>query len=102
MFDCPGDIDNVVLQSRYIDRYREGYSAGLDAARREMRNILQMTGIVESRCLDADVIQRVRDGMWGSLMIVSCRQWHELKQEVQELRRALSAYAPRTEDDPEE
>ena len=98
MFDRPGDIDNVVLQSRYTD----GFNAGLDAARREMLNILQMPGFVESRCLGADVIQRVRDGAWGSLMIVSCRQWHELKQEVQELRRALSAYDPRPEDAPEE
>lgn len=94
MFDYPGDIDNVVLQSRY----REGYNAGLDAARREMLNILQMPGIVESRCLGEDVIQRVREGAWGSLMIVSCRQWEEMRKEIQELRQALSAALPWDED----
>lgn len=83
MFDRPEDIDNVVAQSRY----RDGYKEGLEAARREMLNILQMPGIIESRCLTEDEIQRVRDGLWGSLMIISCRHWHELQTELRELKK---------------
>lgn len=81
---------------------KQGYHEGIQAARKEMMNMLQMPGIIESRCLDADVIQRVRDGMWGSLMVVTCKQWADLKNDVKDLRQALSAYTPWPEDAPEE
>ena len=90
------------LSARLSEARARGREEGRAAAWKEIKNLLDLPEILEARCQHEEALASLRAGHWGRLLIVRVNEWYRLQQEVQELRRALSAYAPCPEDTPEE